>query len=394
MNFLIPNKIIKLLNLSIILFLLINVKLFAENHKQHIIKDLNEDWLAYNPKYSTYLPILSNNINNYKIVHQWINPNQYLNHKYAFYIPSGVNIFINNKLFLNNISDKDTQRIILSKELVEKFGNKIFLSVYAPKRNLLGLKIQIFEKEITSKVENIIRIKTSVLQPKIRNKSSNNNNYSITVFLMLIAIVAVIKYSNSDLLEGILGYKNLLINNSNEEVQLNKIWNIDSLLLICVISIILAYLYNFVNLFHLNTVATSHQIFTFDNSLEVVSTIKLSLVFMVAFLLRLLFLIIFGWFFKLGQLVKMIYFNNLKFLFKALMIVFILAFIITTINLISSRLFSEYLIGYIVIILLVLLIKNLYISIKYSSSRNVYLFSYLCISEIFPTIFMVTFLFR
>lgn len=370
------------------------LKTYATLQSQYsIIKTLNQDWLAYNKSYGAYLPLTTNDVATKRILHQWIDLSIYSQHTLVLNLAPTTTFFINKLLIARNIGDSASQQSYPISELVAQYGNKIFVSLYSPSQPVFFSTIQ-----ITSVVakhlghDPIIPIMASQVNPKIRAKLPNNH-HSTLIFLIAISLITLIKNSETELASSFFGFKNILSNNLLEDAQLLQITKIPILILIYLTALLLAYLAQYS--LSAQSIFFSIQYFPLLSSTNPFNNImRMSVLLSFVFLVRYAALLILSWFFRQEYVVKIHFFDNIKLLLKFLMILSLAYFVADLTHFFSYEYLATLLRISLILTLLILLIKNLYISTKITHSRNVYLFSYLCISELLPTIFLITFLIK
>jgi hypothetical protein len=105
------------------------------------------------------------------------------------------------------------------------------------------------------------------------------------------------------------------------------------------------------------------------------------------YFVKYIFLETIGWIFNLSTIVKIQYYELLKFFFKFNLFVVPLCLVLRSINYIGFP--PSYLAFFILISLLIILLRISFLIFKLTPFRNLYLFSYLCTTEILPLFIII-----
>lgn len=355
-----------------------------------IVKALNEDWLIYNKQYATYIPLTNSELPNHKILHQWINVTKYSNYELMVEIPSQSSLFINNMLIERNLSSTTLVKTLAISSLKATYTANFFVSIFNTKPSQQLPNIFIVSIHPHKIDRNNIAKKDFAFKPLIR-KPNNINQGSIMIFLLAVVLITFVKNTEVEIASSFFGFKNILSNNLLEDAQLLHIWRVPILIVLYLAALFLAFLSQY-SLHSSTFIPNSNYFITQELGNNFKNIITVSLWLFGFLLLKYFFLIILSWFFKQEQLVKIHFFSNIKLLLKCLMVLALGYFIADLSGVVSYKTLAIWWRICLILILLGLLIKNLYITTKITHFRNVYLFSYLCISEILPTLFLVKFL--
>ncbi len=355
-----------------------------------IVKSLDEDWLIYSKQYATYIPVTNQEIANHRILHQWINVASYTNFELMVVLPTQSTLFINNLLIDRNVSSSTINKLLPISSLMVDYSSNFFVSIYNTAAQVQIPKMYIVSVHEKMLASNNFKNQISAFQPSIRKRSYAHQG-SIMIFLVAIFLIATIKNTDNEISFSFLGFRNILSNNLLEDTQLLHLWRFSILGIIYLTSLLMAFLAQY-SVQSPIIFDTAQQLFAHHSDNNFLNILLLSSWIFAFFLLRFLALNTLGWFFKQDQLVKIHFFDNIKLLLKCMILLSLTYFIADLSGLISHQTLAIWLRVCLILTLILLLIKNLYITTKITHFRNLYLFSYLCISEILPTLFLIRFL--
>ncbi len=375
--------------LILILFLLpFSVFGALDSTKYRIIKNLNEDWIVYSKKHSTYIYYVPALHSNSHIVNQFIPLQKYKNYILSFEAAPGLGLFFNHRLIYQNTSDTVGQVYLPLKELEEfqQESGQGLVTFYNPDR-----KLPVNNTHIVYKAD--LRPVTYAKSDYIIKKrlSRQKINPYVVLFLFGLTLIAILRHRFNKRFEEFLGWKNTLANTWLEEISTINIVSIPLFLIVVLNSIYMAILtslgggtYKFMALFGIKP-------FTGLLGELIICTVLFTMLFFTKYL----FLLFVGWIFNLYNIIKIQFLEFLKgFLKLNTIIVATLLLYITAKNTLEFNAL-HYLGILLTIVLVAVTLRTALLIIKVGSYRNIYLFSYLCTTEIIPlTIIIKIILFR
>jgi hypothetical protein len=369
------------LTVTLLFFYSLSIVFASSQHISNISTQLN-NWLVYNKSYGIYTPVDINYIYNKKILHQKIEILEYATLKLQVSIPPEASIFFNNKLVARNTNQADNIYQFSIDSLLYIDQQNLFFTVYAPNSNAHLSKIKIIDYALTtvSKVENKSE-QNDFFRPILR-KFHSDNAY-VYIFMITILLVAIIKNTDEDITADFFGFRNILSNNQLEDSQLFKLTNPSIIFILIIESLVIIYLiYQYRLFYQLNT-----------SKIIYFSDLAQKSLWVFAFFLAKYFLInLMAWIFKQNHLIKIHFFEQVKILFKVLIVWSIIISAIQYGNFLNQNVKDYFFTILLLIALLLVYFKTFIITTKLSYSRNIYLFSYLCISELMPMVFFFKYL--
>ncbi|GAL83705.1 hypothetical protein MYP_932 [Sporocytophaga myxococcoides] len=369
-------------NIKSILFLILATLLpqwgnSAENEFK-IVKDLSSDWKIYNADINGYVPFIREKSQKSHFVFQWINLDKYANYHLRVKAAPKLSLFVNNKLYYTNIETKYQDIAIPVKDLLNNatISRKDLLTIYQPDAsfNEGAVFIGYFpEKEVE-------------LAPAIKIEAKRQNflgDLVMALFISSFAIIAILK-NRFPKSFSLFFQKSEFSLSASEELLNSRI--IDFPLLLVII----------LNAFSLSILIFSNkESENFVKFLTLVKTPNLSLfsqfalsTLVIIFLIIIKYLLItfLGWIFDLNRLITLHFYEFLSIMLKVNLFVVPVVLILLSINNFHPFMSITALTIILLIIFFLLILKVSYIIFKFSNYRNLYLFSYLCISEILPFI--------
>jgi hypothetical protein len=354
----------------------------ADSLDNVIVYKLNEDWLAYDLQYKSYLPLLGKSKLKTNSISQFIDLNKYKEYNLNFIAAPNLSLFVGNSLYYKNTADQEKNVKLKVEDLLRNTNqkNNVILTFYHP-NGKLPYDLFYIGHFTSENVYNELEAETSVIL--LRDIHEKQNLY-IIVFLSIFMIFAIIKnryprrfyeFSNFNKIVPS-NDDNLILDFSSTPVFLFIL--INSLCATLILFLIkeefeLSFL-RIVNLFDHN---------------PVLATFAITSLFFVAYVIKYLFIKMTGWIFKLSELVKVQFFELLKVSFKINLLMVTFAFVLYSSGYFYFKFSFEYFFYITIFSLVIVLFRVGYLTFKLSRLRNIYLFSYLCTTEILPLIIII-----
>lgn len=361
------------------LFLLIAVQAKGKDSLDNVvISDLRSDWLVYNKEYKSYFP-LSEKKENLISATQVIDLNKYASYNLNFIADPGLSLFINSKLvYRNNTSEQ--KRVTIKIDTLEKTGGneKEVITFFNPSRQLPLNTIF-----IGNSAPHHIESANNLHFPVARNIESSNTLY-ILVFLAILTVIAILRNRYPKKFYALFRFSNMLPDNDENAVM--DVTSVPVFLFILINSFCAALiLFVIKKEYDLNSL----QFLNILNTKSVLGILMVSGVLCVIYLIKYLQLKIIGWIFNLKELVKFQFFELMKVSLKINLFLTVLVLIFHSSGYFNFGIDFNYFFYFIILSLLIVLLRVGYLTFTLSGFRNIYLFSYLCTTEILPLIIII-----
>jgi hypothetical protein len=343
---------------------------------KNMVKNLNQDWLIFDPHYKSYVPLLGKEKNGTNSISQRVDLQKFKSYNLNFIAPAGLSLFINNKLYYSNSTSQE-QYIKLPVQSIDE-------------SNLSGLDLITFYNAKKTLPYNSFYIGFSLKNsPQMHNEAKNafvklgrkkipgENNY-IILFLLILILFALVKNIYYKRFSEFYDFTRLMPSSLGDDHLVLDVFSMPSILFILINSLSWALL----------MAIMGGREYTYDLS-SLGGLIPIILIIAVIYFLKYFYLEIMGWIFNLRQLVKVQFFELIKVSLKINL--FLVPLVIVSfyskgrIGEISHKSFLYILL----FCFLISLIRSSSLIFKLSAFRNIYLFSYLCTTEILPLVIII-----
>jgi hypothetical protein len=367
-----------------LLFLIIVLFLYREARGErkdsldkNIVKDLSQEWLVFDSYYKAYVPFLPNGKKLANSISQKLDLQKYRRYNLNFEAPPGLSLFFNNKLYYSNSTDQ-VKFVKLPIHLLAKgsFSGTDLLTFYNAKKVLPYNSFYIgFSLKGSSIVPNKFE---NAFVKLVREKTSKQSIYLI-VFLVILLLFALVKNKYYKRFREFYDFTKLLPSSLGDDKNLVlDVFSMPSILFIMI---------NALSLGLLLAILGQGQ-YNFDFS-SITGFVSIVFIISILYFLKYFYLEIIGWIFNLKQLVKMQFFELVKVSLKINLFLVPLALI----SFYSKGRFigisNNFFIYILLICFLISLIRVSSLIFKLMAFRNIYLFSYLCTTEILPLVIIM-----
>lgn len=338
----------------------------AENNPR--IYQLSDEWLIYDESYQSFVPYIKGT---YTSIHMWINVERFKEYELNFSASEGTSVFVNGKL-LKIIETSGP--VFLDFKTIASFSSdeKALITFYNPKEELPYDEIW-----ITSKVS-LEDIQEAGLQILPR-KNSRDHTFPFTVFIFFLGTVAVLKNAYPKRFKEMTSFRRLIQAYISEEqsAPFSLFSSTGSLaLLFCSGSLALIFM-----------IMSKNEVIQGYGQLYIFLTVGI-LVFML-FILRYLMINILAGIFNLSGLSTVHFQETMRAGFLFMLLVLPVFSIVKFSNVLDLT-FSYIHFFYILLIFFsIMLLRLMFLIFNSSKFRNIYLFSYLCVSEILPLLIVL-----
>jgi hypothetical protein len=378
------NSLYKFCFLLIFIFLLFpsfSNGLKSDSLDNFAVAELTDDWLYYDEEFKTFFPYLNGKSTRPKSLSQLIDLDKYKSYSLNFIAAPGLTLFIDNKLYYRNESNSVENAKILIDQIVGPANiEKELLTFYHP-NGKLPLDNLFIGHTSNEKIVNVSQVKPSLL---LSREFSNKQNVFILTFLVILCVIAIIRNRYPKKFYEFFRFGNVLPF-SDEDV----VWDLTNvpILLMVLVNALCSGLILFLIQENFN-LSTLKFINVFYNK-PFIGIALVSGMFFFLYILKFIYLKILGWIFNLSGLVKIQFFELMKVSLKINLFLTIVTMIMYCSAYINFKLDFDYFFNFTIISLFIVLLRVGYVSFKLSGFRNIYLFSYLCTTEILPLLIIV-----
>ncbi len=219
--------------------LLAQEKLMPKNYA--LISDLKDEMQIYDAQYDSYIPYLVNRHANPKIISFWIDTEKYQGYDILLYVPKNVSFFFHQKLSFQT-KKEDWLRFNIDSLAQKTNQKKIFCSVYDPQKRLPLPFCAIVINFSTNISSNKIDLKRNSLERPTR--PYEYKNFIVIMMLFLLAIYTFLWNLYPKSMKSYFSFRNSLSSLAKKDMNLiNKSLNGNNLLLILAHALLLAYIY-------------------------------------------------------------------------------------------------------------------------------------------------------
>lgn len=361
------------------LFLLIAFQAKGKDSLDNVvISDLRSDWLVYNKEYKSYFP-LSGKKENLISATQVIDLNKYTSYNLNFVADPGLSLFVNSKLVYRNNTPEQKKVIIKIDTLEKTGGNEKEVITFFNSSRQLPLNTIFIGNSAPHHIESA----NNLHFPVARNIEASNTLY-ILVFLAILTVIAILRNRYPKKFYALFRFSNILPDNDENAVM--DVTSVPVFLFILINSFCAALiLFVIKKEYDLNSL----QFLNILNTKSVLGILMVSGVLCVIYLIKYLQLKIIGWIFNLKELVKFQFFELMKVSLKINLFLTVLILIFHSSGYFNFGIDFNYFFYFIILSLLIVLLRVGYLTFTLSGFRNIYLFSYLCTTEILPLIIII-----
>ncbi len=363
----------RLKNSIIFFFIIINYALHGQTRdvQKVIIKDLSHNWLAYDEDQEYYLPIVDFFENSSKTRSLYQNFQHSKGYLLTFSVQPGLCLYINNQLVYKFLERKEID--IPVSEILKKTTNhkKILLTFFHPKADVPH---QIYLTYLHQTSNYLAHADMYKIEYK---KQESEKETLIISFFVFIGLVTYLKYNASSWFDTYFNFQSALRGGRLvEDYILSRVMSFQTVVVFIVIGILFNLILKLFNLTFLNL-----QSFAFPERYQYIGVFAVGIFYItVFFVIKYYFLSVVSSFLKIGQFFKLHYFESVRTYLLILLVLFFLALL--QINLTVFYYFLVIAFG-------TWLIKLGFLVKKEIGFRKIYLFSYLCASEIIPVVLLL-----
>lgn len=363
----------KILKSSIIFCLVIISHILCgqtKNAQKVIIKDLSHDWLAYDDEEEYYLPIVDFFENTSKTRSLYQNFEHSKSYYLTFSSQPQLCLYINNQL-IHKFSKREEVDIPISEILDKTINHRdILLTFFHPKADVPH---QIYLTYIPNNSNYLAHADMYKIEHK---KHESEKETLIISFFVFIGLVTYLKYNSTGWFDAYFDFSNAFFGRLVEDHIYSRVMNSNTFIIFIVTGVLFNLILKLFNLTFLNL-----QSFAFPERYQYIGVFAIGTLYIVIFLvLKYLFLSLVSSFLKIGQFFKRHYFESIRMYLLILLVLFFLALLQIDLIIFYYFLGASFIFW---------LTKLGFLVKKEVGFRKIYLFSYLCASEIIPVVFLL-----
>jgi len=365
----------------------------AENQKYQVVASLEDSWVVYDEKYSAYVPYIEKVHSNIKTISQTLNYPKYERFSLSFYGIENLCIFIDHRLYF--IADKNKRYTFNIDSIISRIIPKkrnVFISFWQPDGDLPFKRIYKVLPKTNHDYKNTTTAATAIVVPQ---EKSLLNNYFIIVVLLLCAVYALLKSRYLNTFQSFHNIKNIFSPLNIDANLLLKPLSGVNLFFILAFCFLLSFVLQSIE--YLPAQTGKNGIMTLSGIINphgptYLFPLKLPVDAIFIFLLLIIkycLLLIVSWLLKCRQFIKYHYLDTMS-IIQIFGLIFLPIVALLVHKHIVGEAFISNLIFYILIFILCFtLLRTIILLNKLTSFRNLNFFSYICATELIPSIVLV-----
>jgi hypothetical protein len=351
--------------------------LSADSLDKTIIKDFTDDWLVFNGKYNAYVPYLDSSRDS-RTISVKADLEKFRDYSLNFIAYPGVSMFVNNKLYYAN-PDKRVYFVRFALKTIppEEFKTEDLITFYNAGKGLplhccyIGQNANLAKSSVQS-----LNAFSGILKRQIPG-----DNIFIVLFLIIIFLFGLIKSKYPKRFREFYNFSRIFPSSSPEDKFNLEIHSIPSILFILINACSWCLL--------LGTVAGErHTLFGLPyaslGGILLVSGLTIGVYY-----IKYIYLTLLAGIFNLRQIISIQFFELIKISLKLNLLCVPLAVILFYSRSEILEIAYKYFLYSLILCGLIVLVRISFLIFKYSGFRNIYLFSYLCTTEILPLIIII-----
>ncbi|MCP4522566.1 MAG: DUF4271 domain-containing protein [Cytophagales bacterium] len=357
---------------SFLLFLLLFIiNVFATSEVQKvIINDLSDDWLVYDDERGYYLPVVDFSENATKTRSLYQDFQRANNYHLTFFAQKGLCLYVNNQLCKKYVKPKEINLSIDSILSIQE-NSRLLLTFFHPDYEVPH---QVYLTYIPD--ENKDLLSYSDFYSVVGRVKQLETETLIVVFCLFLGLITYLKYSASFWFTNYFDVINLFFGRYLDDQLYTKGFNAPAFVAVVIISLVFNAILKLFNLDFLGVYSLG-IIGQYQN----IGVIAMGTMYVFLFLLlKYFYLILVSSFLRMGQFFKRHYFDSTRFYLFTVVFIFLLSLAGVPLQFLS----------YIITVLFALWALRLGLLVKKEAGfRKIYLFSYLCATELIPVILLL-----
>lgn len=370
---------------NLLFLFLVNINLcFANDVSKKIeirkIESLQSQIIVFDNYYNSYVPLIDISSQKYQSGHLWLDLTKYRGNILEFEASKGLSVFVNGKFF-KKYSKFQNEKLLINSFIPFSTDNYVFLSFFHPTSQ--------WPRELSVSVASVTyQIKNADESPVLPIAKNIFNEFIIAGFLIILFLLAIIKilfrktfYSFYTFLK----YLKLDKKSSDDNYLIISVLSKENVIFVIFNSVLMSY--SFLIILHTSKIYLSQYN---DKNVDYWFLFLIfTLIFLAIYVLKYIGIYLNSLVYKLKNITNVHFFAFVSFWQKIGLILFIFSlFFCTPISLINIEI-TPYWFNFNMIFIVLALIIYITFQIRYILSfTNVYLFSYLCITEVLPILLL------
>lgn len=348
-----------------------NIPIGDENYA--VVKDLRKDWIMLS-KNNHYIPFVVNGGEQSPVISFELELRQQQGLILKCCVPKGSTILINQKVV--NYQEKASCKLFILDSLYNLYNSSsIWFSIYDPQRTYYQISTQLVEKKVESRISDI---------PVMRNTTGIHNFFAAGLVVLLL-FYAVLSHQFPKVFKNYHNFRNISSLNLQEDMYTKiKLLNSTNLMFLLHYGLLVSYL--IILFVHTaNVLEIRLPGYPIENASDFFKVwVKVTLLVLGVLLLKYVMVAAIGALFRLSRIVQHHILDYFRMSLTYGVILFTIL-VFTYLGLGKNHTVYYNIFVYSVVVFSLLRVFLLYHRLfDISSFRNIYLFSYICTSEILP----------
>jgi hypothetical protein len=352
-----------------------------------VVRELGDELLVYDNEYKTYVPFVKEIHSGFNTLNFWISRNEFYGYVLKFNTSPDLCLFINQKLY-RSYNGSGVAEIDLTSMDLAGSNREFLVTFYHPNSAFMavGNPRLIYKSPAGAIALSVEKVSTASGYNPVKRLPPASHNLSLLYFLGMFALYIVAKNITPSLFASYFDFRKLFSDAvSDYSSAIKKSWSSASMLVVAINSLCIAFIlvllradFQFVNIYKIEYSAGFMGAY--------LRLIGLCLLY---YLFKFSLLYLSGQLFKIKTFVNVHFFEFIRFSTIISLVLLSLLFLQYNTAYITHNTITD-LAKYLVLGLLVVLIIKISLVLNRSVSfRNLYLFSYLCATEIIPVFIVV-----
>jgi hypothetical protein len=360
----------------------------AAQEQPYVVRTLSADWLVYDRDFDGYVPYSPNQHGVVNTASFWLQSS--LDSAYHLRVigQPKLCVYFNQKLY-KYFEHSDTAYIPLNTLFAETRQRRIFVTFYHPQVLQSSLSVALVNLKQMQRVSPEVKIKKKASSFQIQLRQTTQTEVYVIGILLIIALYVFVKNSSSKEFARFFDVRALIINNADEfNSSLRKTWTGFNFLIVIADSLCLSFVFFMVQNEYKNSIL-SFGAEGLNIPIDEWWLIRIPSYWLFAlsyFVVKYILISITGYIFNLSKLSGIHYFEFLRTSTWASLIILLWAVLAYIGKIFSPEVFIGWLQLTIIVFALLRVFKMIVALNKMSGFHNLYLFSYLCATEIIPII--------
>jgi hypothetical protein len=343
---------------------------------KNIVKDLSDEWLVFDRKFNSYIPYLRA-LQHCHALSVKIDLEKYIDYNINFAAEPGLSLFINNKLYYTNSTRRISfVRFPLIKIPQNEFKGEDLVTFYNQEEQQQKRDCYIGHNlKVKRDYSNVSGVLGGILKKKIPGE-----NIFMILFLIIIFLFGLMRNKYPKKFSEFYNFSRLFPDSSPQD-NILEIYSIPSILFILINAFSCSLLFGIV--------AGERYTFLGLTYSSAGGILIVAGITVMVYFIKYIYLKVLGSIFNLKQVINIQFFELIKVSLKLNLVCIPLALIFFYSRSGILEMAYKYFVYTLILCGLIVVLRISFLIFKYSNFRNIYLFSYLCTTEILPLIIII-----